>query len=506
MRTRNFLYNTISTAALQIITMIVGFFIPWAMLKYYGSEINGLSSSISQFIGYISLVEAGLAGAAVYALYKPIVDNNYKKINSILVSTRKFYNQTGIFFSIFVILLAVIYPLFVKTIEISNFEIVLLVIAIGATGAIDFFTMSKYRVLLTAQQKIYVLSMISILYVILNALIIFIMAYFQVNIVILRSVSLIAVLLRTYLLNLYIKRKYKFIDFKEEPDDKSLDKRWDALFLQILGSVQSGAPIVIITIFMTLKWVSVYSIYNMVYAGVAGILSIFISGLSSSFGDIIVRKDIKLLQKTYSEFEYVYYIILAWAYSCMMILIMPFIEIYTKGVNDINYYHTTIGVLFVLNGILFNLKTPQGMLVISAGLYKETRMQSLIQSILLVVSSIVLVYFYGVEGIIIGSIISNLYRTIDLMFFIPKNVTKLKIRETFYRMIRVFFIVVIGCYPFFSFYKMKFLSIKSFFGSATLIAVYCMIVVLLVNFIFERKTFFAFAERIRPLLKKIKKV
>ena len=63
------------------------------MLTVYGSEINGLVTSISQFIGYFSLVEAGLASAAVYSLYKPLAEKDTKGINAILSASRHFYNQ-----------------------------------------------------------------------------------------------------------------------------------------------------------------------------------------------------------------------------------------------------------------------------------------------------------------------------------------------------------------------------------------------------------------------------
>ena len=64
-RTKKFLYNSISTAFYQMVVMIAGFITPRFMLINYGSEINGLVSSINQFITYFNLVEAGLGSAAV---------------------------------------------------------------------------------------------------------------------------------------------------------------------------------------------------------------------------------------------------------------------------------------------------------------------------------------------------------------------------------------------------------------------------------------------------------
>ena len=70
-RTDKFFYNATTSLIYQLITLISGVIIPRLMLETYGSEVNGLVSSISQFISYFALVEAGLAAASVFALYKP---------------------------------------------------------------------------------------------------------------------------------------------------------------------------------------------------------------------------------------------------------------------------------------------------------------------------------------------------------------------------------------------------------------------------------------------------
>ena len=76
--------------------MIAGFIVPKIMLLNYGSEINGLVSSITQFINYFVIVEAGLTAAAVF-LYKPLAENQHK-INEV-VSTTKVLLQNRIIVS-----------------------------------------------------------------------------------------------------------------------------------------------------------------------------------------------------------------------------------------------------------------------------------------------------------------------------------------------------------------------------------------------------------------------
>lgn len=176
-----------------------------------------------------------------------------------------------------------IYPIFVNVETMSSIEVAILVIVLGTSGILEFFTMSKYRVLLTAYQKVYIISIASICYTILNAVIIIVLSYLNVNIIIVRGVALLSVLSRSIILFLYVKRKYKYVDYKTKPDKEALNKRWDALYLQILQVIQTGTPIVLITLFLDLKTVSIYTIYNMVFNGINGILTIFTNGLSSSF-------------------------------------------------------------------------------------------------------------------------------------------------------------------------------------------------------------------------------
>ena len=498
-RTKSFAYNSMTAALLQIITVAAGFIVPRIMLVYYGSEINGLVNSIAQFIAYFNLVEAGLAGAAIYALYKPLADRDHKSINGVLSATNRFYILSGYIFVALTLGLALIYPALVKSSQLSPLCVGALVLILGVSGALEFFTMAKYRALLTADQKLYVLSLASIVAIILNTAIIAVLASNGASIVIVRLVALFSVFARSLILWLYVRLRYTFIDYREIPNNEALNKRWDALYLQILGAIHSGAPVIIATIFTTLQTISVYAIFNMVVTGVSGIVGIFTSGLSASFGDVIARKEQSILQAAYQEFEMVFYALIAWAYSCTMVLIMPFIRLYTAGITDVNYNVPLIGFLITLNGLLFSLKTPQGMLVISAGLYRETRVQVTIQGLIAVVGGVIFVQFWGLAGILVGSILSNIYRDIDLLFYIPRNLTKLRVRTSFYRILRVFLCFGLICWPYVGYIQIDCDNYVQWLGWAGITAIYAALIVLIVNYLLDKHVFVNVLGRIKIL-------
>lgn len=240
----------------------------------------------------------------------------------------------------------------------------------------------------------------------------------------------------------------------------------------------------------------------MVFVGINGVLNIFVNGLSAGFGDVIIRKQTETLQETYEEFEYSYYIIITIVYSVTAIMIMPFISVYTFGINDANYNQPLLGFLFTLNGLLYNLKTPQGMLVISAGLYKETRVQTSIQALIIIVGGIVLAPSLGLVGILIASCLSNLYRDIDLLFFIPKNVTKLPVKKTFYRMVLVGILTVVIYLPFILFFDIVSNSYIQWILQAIVVTLYATCITVIINYILDKKQFKLVLERIKKMVKK----
>lgn len=500
-RTKTFLHNSASTAIQQISVMLAGFIIPRIMLTCYGSEVNGLVTSLTQFVNYFSLVEAGLSGAAVYALYKPLAEHDIGAVNGILAAAKRFYVQAGWIFVGLTVCLAILYPNFVSATHLSGTDIAVLALILGINSALELFTLAKYRALLTASQKTYVISWASLVYVLLNTLIIVTLAKAGLSVVWVRLFAVTAILLRCAILFFYTRSHYKYLDYSVTPNTKALDRRWDALYLQILGAIHIGAPTIILTIVNgDLKIVSIYAVFNMVLAGINSILSIFISGLSAAFGDIIVRGERKTLQVAYGQFELAYYALITVVYFVAYVMIMPFIKLYTTGITDANYSIPLLGALFVLNGYLYNLKTPQGMLVISAGMYRETRWRTTIQGAIMVIGGLLLAKPLGIAGVMLASIASNLYRDIDLLFFIPRHVTGLAVKLTLqhWGMSGVALILLVVLAKYITFDPSSYIEWFIWAGMWCLLAG---ALVLCVAFIFNRKECYGLLHRIKGMVK-----
>ena len=111
----------------QIVALVLGILVPKLILDNYGSEINGLLSSVTNIYTYIALVEAGVAAASCQALYKTIANKDREQTCAVLSATNKYYHRTGIIYLALVVVFSVLYPLLIKS-QISYATVFLVVL------------------------------------------------------------------------------------------------------------------------------------------------------------------------------------------------------------------------------------------------------------------------------------------------------------------------------------------------------------------------------------------
>ena len=431
-RSAAFLSNTASSLLLQIVNIVVGFIVPRAIIGAYGSATNGLVTSITQLVSYIQLVEAGISSAAVFQLYTPLTKNDIGEVSRIVSAAKGFYYKSGGIFTAGLLALALVYPFVVDVYSMSSPEVFLLVLALGATAFLDFFTLAKYQVLLTATQHNWVIQLATIVYKVLYTIVVISLASPRIPVATIYVVAIVPIVIRSLVLIFYVKRHYPKVNFSADAMGLKLNQRWDAFFLQVLSAVQSGAPTVIATFVLgNLSMVSVMAVYLLVANGIQSSVNSVTQGTQASFGDVIARGETETLKHSFREFQVVVYGISGLLCGIAIALVIPFVKLYTADVADVNYIYPIIGFLAILNVLLYHLKTPQGLLVISAGLYRDTRLQTSIQTIILIIGAVVFGKLWGVPGILLGCCLSNLYRDFDLMFYIPRKVTHTKPLETF---------------------------------------------------------------------------
>ena len=86
--------NLISSLVYQVVLISLSFLLPRLYLENFGSEVNGVLSTIKQIFTYMCLLEAGVGLATTQALYKRIGKKDYKSASAVLSATNIYYVKT----------------------------------------------------------------------------------------------------------------------------------------------------------------------------------------------------------------------------------------------------------------------------------------------------------------------------------------------------------------------------------------------------------------------------
>lgn len=496
-RTKKFLKNTGTTALLQVVTLLVGLITPRIMLSVYGSEINGLITSVNQFITYFRLTEAGLSAAMVYALYKPLAENNQGQINTIVSTGTAFFRKSGQFLLVMLGLLMICYPQLMRNHSLSTLELGLLILLLGMDGLTLNFFFAQYGAFLQANQKNYVISLCSMVQLLTHLGCVLCFAKESVSITTFLMLAQLPILLRSSLLYFYCVKTYPRLSLQEPIQKDILSKRKDARYHQIFTVLNTGAPVILLTLWtQDLKLVSLYSIFNIVITAINGFLGIFSTILPATFGDIISRKEKETLVKTHSAFEFLFYALLSWVYGITFVTIMPFIRVYTADITDINYDLPLFGYLFVASSLVYMIAVPQGILITAAGHYEETKTKVTIQCVILVAVTLVALEHFGVYGVLLGSLSSAVYLCVAWFSYVPKTITQVSLLPSLKRILGIFICIFAITSPFFLL-DVSVDGLVDWVFYASVVGIYGILVVGLWSFLMEKEAVLGILQRLK---------
>ena len=412
------LLNIITALILQITVVISGFIIPKIVLTYFGSGINGLVSSINQFLSYITLVEGGITGVIMANLYKPLVEKDAVKLSSIIVTSKKFYEKVGLIFIAYTMLLAVGYPLLWGK-DYSFTFVFFLVLILSITLMVQYMFSLTLKSLLSADKKLYIVNFTQIIIVVLNVILAYASVKIYPSIHILKLISGLLFVLQPLIFGQYVKKNYD-IDWKVKPNNDLVRERWNGFAINIAAFIHNSTDIVVLTVCTSLQTVSVYSVYTIVTNGLRGLLNSVFSGINPTLGQAYATGDKEKLNRMMDIYEYITFVLVFYFFTIAALLITPFVLLYTKGVVDADYNQEIFGFLIVLSEALYLIKSPHLSLAYVANKFKEVTTPAYVEAAINIVLSVVFVGRYGLLGVAIGTICGMIYRMIFHIYFTSK--------------------------------------------------------------------------------------
>lgn len=420
MRGKKLLLNTVTALINQAVTIIAGFIIPKLIITHYGSAINGLLSSVTQFLAFFSMMEMGVGAVVRAALYKPLAEGDNTAVSKILVSSKIFFNKIGLMLLLYSIGLMLFFPLIVDN-RLGIFSTAILVGAIAFNAVCNYFFGIVYSQLLNADQKSYVQLSIAILTTVLNTIASVILININATIIEVKLIAAFVFLLKPILLKWYVDRNYS-IDLNIKPQDEPLKQKWNGLAQHIATYILKHSDAVILSFLSTLENVSIYYVYHLVTNGLQQLVEVLTTGIAALLGNMYAKNEFEKLQKTFSAFEWTIHTFVTWLYSVAGILIVPFVRVYTKGVTDTDYVLPIFAIFIVLASGTYCLRMPYHIMINAVGHFKETQASAIFEAVIKVGISSLFVFKYGIIGVAIGTFIAMCYRSLYLVWYLKNNI------------------------------------------------------------------------------------
>ena len=435
MRTQSSLKNMYIGILTQIIITLLGFISRKVFIDGLGTEYLGINGLLTNVLSMLSLVEGGVGTSIVYNLYKPLANNDTKKVTALVQLYKKLY---GILAILVAILSLMLYPFLGSLMNggTSGKYITVVYFIFVIKNIISYLNAHKWS-LINADQKGYILARINLIFNIVTTICRIAIIYLTKSYILYLLVELIIIIIQNIYNGNIVNTRYPYIKTKEKYKvdnevKENMITNVKALFLHKVGSYcVFGTDNILISAFISVKTVGIYSNYTMIIGQLSALIGPILNSINASVGNLVATEG---EDKNYSVFKIVY-LLNFWLYSISAIflynLLNPFIDWWIgEGLLLDNFTLIIVLVNFYISG----LRTSVGIFKEKAGIFTEDKYIPLLESVINLGASLILVKYIGLAGIFLGTTISSIaFPVWNQSRLVYKKLFKRPLREYFER-------------------------------------------------------------------------
>ncbi|MCB6608388.1 hypothetical protein V3C10_16265 [[Clostridium] symbiosum] len=409
MKTRRTLYNSIASLTYYIITILLGIVNRKAVVSILGIEYQGINGLFSNVLSMLSIAELGIGTAIIYHLYKPIHDKNTAEIQVLMRFYKKCY--TAIACIIGGLGICIIPGLkFIVADNTLPYSLTELYIWFLLDAVVSYLFTYK-RSILVADQKNYIVVGCDLVYQCAVKLGQVVILYMTHDFILYLFVMVVTRIAENLYINYLSQKLYPFLIEKnaEKLSPQLLkdikQKVKGTIFHKIGSFVVLGTDNILISKFLGLKAVGIYSNYFLIINAIKNICTQLISAATASVGQLLTEKNEAKAYNIFMEMQILNTGLINCAAIGIFWVTSPLITvIFGKEFTLSN------GTLFILsfNFYIQGIRNVFSIFKEAAGILYEDRFIPVIESVTNIVMSILLLKYFGMAGIFMGTIISTL--------------------------------------------------------------------------------------------------
>lgn len=428
-----------------LIINLLKFLVRMVFVAMLSIEYLGINSLYSNILAVLSLAELGIGPAIAYSLYKPLAVEDRETVKSIMWLFRKVYIIVG-----FVILLVglCLYPwigYFIKDapniVDLNHFYIIFLL-----NTVVSYFWSYKRTLLIADQKQYYVNIYQAIVQVIVSLLqvcvLLFAQSYWGFLIIMFLGTVIENIIIanRADAQYLYLKQRAKILD--KVIKDRIIRDVKAMIVHKIGGIVVFSSSNIILSRFVGLAAVGLYSNYYMVIAAMNTFSSRIFESMTASVGKTIAVGSTEEKQKSFYVIQFITAFQASLISTGLYVLLDVFIDLW---LGKDYLLDRVIVMCIVLSFYLTYMRKGVLMYKDACGLFWHDRYKPVIESIIYITVSVFLTVNYGTIGVIIGGIVSTVFTCFWIEpYVLFRYALKMSLRKYFYDYSK-FLIVTLLC-------------------------------------------------------------
>lgn len=395
----------------QALMLILSFVSRTAFIHTLGDEYLGINATFSDVLSLLSMADLGFGTAMAYSFYKPLAENDEKKVAALI----RFYKKIYHIIALAVLVLGLACVPFLKFIvntegSIPNLEIYYLF----SLADIVFSYLFVYKTtLLTADQRDYEVVRIRMWTSVLKTILQILALYLFRNYILYLAIGVVVQFLNNFTASRKAEKEYPYIKGKDRGEE--IDKQVkDGLFAnmksvfiyKISSTIFSATDNIIISVVVGTAVVGRYSNYLMVSNKLLLIEQIVFSAMTASIGNVIVKESAKKRREVFQAMQSASFIFCGIISSGFCLMINDLVHVWLK--SDIYVFSTLTVAAITLNTYLSCVLQPLWIYRDATGMYMRTKYVMLVGAALNILLSFGLGYLIGLPGIIFASALSRL--------------------------------------------------------------------------------------------------
>lgn len=406
-RTKNTIKNIKAGMFLKIYQMIIPFFMRTAMLHFMGVQYLGLNSLFTSILQVLNLAELGVGSAMVFAMYKPIAQDDERTICALMKLYRKYYRIIGLLIGVVGVLLTPTIPELISGEIPAELNVYILYLLNLAATVLTYWLFAYKNCLLQAHQRTDIVSKITAATYTIQCLV-----QLVILLIIKNYYWYVIVTLATQAINNIVTAVVAgkmFPGYRPEgslrPEEiKIINGKIRDLFTAKLGSViLKSSDTLVISAFLGLIALAIYQNYYFMVSAVFGMIEIILASMMAGLGNSYVLETKDKNYQDLEKFTFLFLWLTGVCTCCFLGMYQPFMEIWVGRELMLDYGAV---ICFAAYFFVYTLNRLLSIYKDAAGLWHEDRFRPMITAFINLFLNLLWIRRWGIYGVLLSTVIS----------------------------------------------------------------------------------------------------